>query len=93
MFDVGFWEFALIGVITLLVVGPERMPGIARKAGLYLGKAKRFVSKIQDDVAQEIESDKIKEHLELNDKDSNIIDIFDETKDTLNNIKKDLDKP
>ena len=93
MFDVGFWEFALIGVITLLVVGPERMPGIARKAGLYLGKAKRFVSKIQDDVAQEIESDKIKEHLELNDKDSNIIDIFDETKDSLNNIKKDLDKP
>ena len=93
MFDVGFWEFALIGVITLLVVGPERMPGIARKAGLYLGKIKGFVSKIQDDVSQEIESDKIKEHLELNDKDSNIIDIFDETKDTLNNLKKDLDKP
>jgi len=35
MFDIGFWEFALIGVITLIVVGPERMPAIARKAGQY----------------------------------------------------------
>jgi Sec-independent protein translocase protein TatA len=32
MFDIGFWEFALIGVITLIVVGPERMPAIAKTA-------------------------------------------------------------
>ena len=47
MFDIGFWEFALIGVITLIVVGPERMPAIARKAGQYVGKVKKFIAKVQ----------------------------------------------
>ena len=63
MFDVGFWEFALIGVIALIIVGPERMPGIARTAGKYAGKAKRFIAKIQDDVSEELEVDKLKEQL------------------------------
>ncbi|WXT99570.1 MAG: Sec-independent protein translocase protein TatB [Catillopecten margaritatus gill symbiont] len=92
MFDVGFWEFALIGIITLIVVGPERMPGIARTVGRYIGKGKRFVAKIQEDIGDELESDKLKEHLNFEDKDSNILEIIDETKDTLNDIKNDANK-
>lgn len=92
MFDVGFWELALIGVITLLVVGPERMPQIARKAGYYLGKAKRFIAKIQEDVGDEIEADKLKKHLNLEDQDSNIVEIFDDAKKSLDEIKHDIDK-
>lgn len=92
MFDVGFWELALIGVITLLVVGPERMPQIARKAGYYLGKVKRFIAKIQEDVGDEIEADKLKKHLNLEDKDSNIVEIFDDAKKSLDEIKRDVDK-
>ncbi len=91
MFDIGFWEFALIGVITLVVVGPERMPAIARKAGHYVGKVKKFVAKIQEDIGDEIEADKLKEHLNLEDKDSNIVEIFEETKKSLNEIKQDTD--
>ena len=92
MFDVGFWELALIGIITLLVVGPERMPQIAKKAGYYLGKIKRFIAKIQDDVGDEIEADKLKKHLNLEDKDSNIVEIFDDAKKSLDEIKRDVDK-
>ena len=92
MFDIGFWEFALIGVITLIVVGPERMPAIAKTAGHYIGKAKRFVAKIQEDIGDEIEADKLKEHLNLEDKDANIVEIFEETKESLNKIKRDVDK-
>ena len=92
MFDVGFWELALIGIITLLVVGPERMPQIAKKAGYYLGKVKRFIAKIQDDVGDEIEADKLKKHLNLEDKDSNIVEIFDDAKKSLDEIKRDVDK-
>jgi len=91
MFDIGFWEFALIGVITLIVVGPERMPAIARKAGQYAGKAKKFIAKIQEDIGDEFEAGKLKEHLNLEDKDSNIVEIFEETKQSLNEIKKDVD--
>ncbi len=91
MFDIGFWEFALIGVITLIVVGPERMPAIARKAGQYAGKAKKFIAKIQEDIGDEFEADKLKEHLSLEDKDSNIVEIFKETKQSLSEIKQDAD--
>ena len=87
MFDIGFWEFALIGVITLIVVGPERMPAIARKAGQYVGKVKKFIAKVQEDIGDELETDKLKEHLSLEDKDSNIIEILKETKEELNQIK------
>ncbi|ALE52769.1 preprotein translocase subunit TatA [Candidatus Thioglobus autotrophicus] len=92
MFDVGFWEFALIGVIALIIVGPERMPGIARTAGKYAGKAKRFIAKIQDDVGEELEVDKLKEQLNAMDKDANIVEIFDETKQAISDIKTDVDK-
>lgn len=89
MFDVGFWEFALIGIITLIVVGPERMPGIAKTAGRYIGKAKRFVTKIQTDINNEIEVDQLKAHLDLEDKDANIVEIIDETKAS---VKQSLDE-
>ena len=89
MFDVGFWEFALIAVIGLIVVGPERMPAIARKAGHYVGKVKKFVAKVQEDIGDELEADQLKEHLSLEDKDANIVEIFEETKNTLSEIKKD----
>jgi len=46
MFDFGFWEFGLIAVITLIVVGPEKMPALARKAGLYAGKLKAFKKRV-----------------------------------------------
>ncbi|MBC8494196.1 MAG: twin-arginine translocase subunit TatB [Candidatus Thioglobus sp.] len=92
MFDVGFWEFALIGIITLIIVGPERMPSIARTAGKYAGKAKHFIAKIQDDVSDEIDIDQFKKQMNDMDKESNIVEIFDETKDALNDIKHNTDQ-
>ncbi|MDB3869352.1 Sec-independent protein translocase protein TatB [Candidatus Thioglobus sp.] len=92
MFDIGFWEFALIGVIALVVVGPERMPSIAKAAGKYAGKAKRFIAKIQEDVSEELEVDKLKEQLSAMDKDANIVEILDETKKDIKDIKTDVNK-
>lgn len=92
MFDIGFWEFALISVIILIVVGPERMPKIAKKAGQFAGKIKRFIAKIQDDFAEELESDKLKAHLNIEDKNNDIVEILEETKSTLKDIKLDSEK-
>ncbi|MBT6921995.1 MAG: twin-arginine translocase subunit TatB, partial [Candidatus Ruthia sp.] len=55
----------------------------------YAGKAKKFIAKIQEDIGDEFEADKLKEHLNLEDKDSNIVEIFEETKQSLNEIKQD----
>ncbi|HAY41291.1 MAG TPA: twin-arginine translocase subunit TatB [Gammaproteobacteria bacterium] len=92
MFDFGLWEITLIGVITLIVVGPERLPGIARKVGLYVGKLKNFVDKIKQDVTDELEAEKLKEHLTINEEDSGIVDIIKDTKETLSEVKEDIDK-
>ena len=58
MFDVGFWELAIIAVIALLVIGPDRLPKAARTAGLWVGKARRMVTDVKADIDREIrESD------------------------------------
>ena len=54
MFDVGFWELAIIAVIALLVIGPERLPKAARTAGLWVGRARRMVTDVKADIAREI---------------------------------------
>ena len=54
MFDVGFWELAIIAVIALLVIGPERLPKAARTAGLWVGRARRMVTEVKADIDREI---------------------------------------
>ncbi len=65
MFDIGFWELSLIAVVALLVIGPERLPGVARTAGRWIGTAKRFVSTVQSDINAEVgKADELKRLLE-----------------------------
>jgi sec-independent protein translocase protein TatB len=65
MFDFGFWEIAIIGIITLIVVGPEKMPAIARKAGLYFGKLNRFFNKVKSGINEELRMDEIKDEISM----------------------------
>lgn len=65
MFDIGFMEMALIGVVALVVIGPERLPGVAKKAGQWVGSARRFMSSVQADINQEVgKTDELKRLLE-----------------------------
>jgi len=61
MFDVGFWELALIAVIALVVVGPEKLPAMARTAGLWIGKARSMVANVKQDIQQEIDRQDLEE--------------------------------
>ncbi len=60
MFDIGFWELGLISVVALLVVGPERLPSLARTIGLWLGKARGMLTSIKDEIDREVKIDEIK---------------------------------
>ncbi|MCK5726539.1 MAG: twin-arginine translocase subunit TatB [Thiotrichaceae bacterium] len=60
MFESGFLEILVIGVIALLVVGPERLPGIARKVGGFVGKARAFINTTKADIAKEIQAEEMK---------------------------------
>ena len=92
MFDFGYWEIVVIFVITLIVVGPEKMPALARKAGLYAGKIKKFVSKIQNDINNEIKSEELKEQLTIKDEESLLSQTVEEAKSSIDEIKKEAAK-
>ena len=60
MFDIGFTELVVIGVVALIVVGPERLPRVARTAGALLGRLQRYVADVKADINREIELDELR---------------------------------
>src|SRR5512137_1802515 len=60
MFDFSFGELAVIGTVALVVLGPERLPKVARTVGEWVGKAQRYVSQVKSDINREIELAELK---------------------------------
>ncbi|PTS82030.1 twin-arginine translocase subunit TatB [Pseudomonas sp. HMWF032] len=63
MFDIGFSELVLVGVVALVVLGPDRLPGAVRTAGLWIGRLKRSFLSIKQEVEREIGADEIRRQL------------------------------
>ncbi|MDR5900716.1 Sec-independent protein translocase protein TatB [Halomonas icarae] len=64
MFDIGFLELLLLGVVGLLVLGPERLPKAARTLGLWIGKIKRTVSGMQREISAQLEAEELRQKLD-----------------------------
>lgn len=79
MFDFGFSEMLVIGTIALVVLGPERLPTVARTAGEWIGKAQRFVAQVKSDINRETELAELKR-------------IQDEAKALANDVKSTVEK-
>ena len=60
MFDFSFGELAVIGTVALVVLGPERLPKVARTVGEWVGKAQRYVSQVKSDISREMELAELK---------------------------------
>ena len=60
MFDIGFSELVAIGVVALVVIGPERLPKVARTAGHLLGRMQRYVNDVKSDISREMQLDELK---------------------------------
>jgi sec-independent protein translocase protein TatB len=60
MFDIGFSELMLIGIVALLVLGPERLPKVARTTGHLLGRLQRYVSDVKSDINREMQLEELK---------------------------------
>jgi len=67
VFDISFTELMLIGVVALVIIGPERLPKLARTVGHLLGRAQRYVNDVKGDIQREVELEelrKMKEEME-----------------------------
>jgi len=89
MFDFGFWEIAIIGIITLIVVGPEKMPSLARKAGLYFGKFNKFLNKIKSDINEELKVDELKEQLSMDQEKISLSEVAEEVHSSIHSLEED----
>ena len=63
MFDMGVTEMMLIGIVALVVIGPERLPGVARTAGKYFTRLRNFMMNVRADVESELKADELREML------------------------------
>ncbi|MCX4189755.1 Sec-independent protein translocase protein TatB [Methylophaga sp. OBS3] len=63
MFDIGFWELLLIAVVALVVVGPDRLPRLARITGLWLGRASAQLQSIKNEISAELRAEELKQAL------------------------------
>jgi len=60
MIDIGLTKLAVIGVVALVVIGPERLPKVARMAGTLFGRAQRYINDVKSEVSREIELEELR---------------------------------
>ena len=61
MFDIGFTELMVIALVALIVIGPERLPRVARTLGALFGRAQRYVNDVKSDIQREVDLDELKD--------------------------------
>ncbi|MCZ6579308.1 MAG: Sec-independent protein translocase protein TatB [Gammaproteobacteria bacterium] len=84
MFDMGFTEMMLIGIVALVVIGPERLPGVARTAGKYFTRLRNFMMDVRADVESELKADELREMLKKQQEELRSL------KDVVSDVGKDL---
>jgi sec-independent protein translocase protein TatB len=60
MFDIGFSEMVIVAVVALVVLGPERLPRVARQAGQWMGKLQRYISDVKSDINRQMELEELR---------------------------------
>jgi sec-independent protein translocase protein TatB len=87
MFDVGLLELLLVAIVALLVVGPERLPKLARTAGMWLGRGRRFIGSVKDDIDRELKADELRSILEKQKQNNPLHEVVEDTKKDFEQIK------
>lgn len=92
MFDIGFLELLIVSVIALLVLGPERLPIAARKAGQWVSKARRMVSQFSREIDRQIEAEELRAELKKQGESLNIEEDVKNIQNTVRNALKDAEE-
>ncbi|MCB1722486.1 MAG: twin-arginine translocase subunit TatB [Chromatiaceae bacterium] len=91
MFDVGFLELLVVAVVALVVVGPERLPKLARTVGMWVGRGRRFISSVKEDIDREIKADELRQILAKQKQSNPLHEIVEDTKKNFADIKSETE--
>lgn len=91
MFDISFTELMLIGMVALVVIGPERLPKVAKTVGHLLGRAQRYVNDVKGDIQREVELDELRKMKD--DMESAARSMQTSMQQTESSLRKELESP
>jgi sec-independent protein translocase protein TatB len=81
----------MLGVVTLLVVGPEQLPKVARTAGLWFGRARRMIASVKADIERELRAEEMKEFLHKQSLSAPLEEIIEDSREAMQEIRTALD--
>jgi sec-independent protein translocase protein TatB len=100
MFEVGFSEIVMVGLVSLLVIGPERLPKVARIAGYWIGKTRRVIASAKAEISAELHAEEMRQALKEQADLKALQNLIDETRgvarsfqSSLENLPQDSLKP
>jgi sec-independent protein translocase protein TatB len=89
MFDVGFFELVLLGIVGLLVLGPERLPHAIRMTTAYVGKIRRAVTSVKDEFEREVNLHEMQQRIKQQVEESGL----EEARQSLRDLKQQVERP
>ncbi|MEF3074273.1 Sec-independent protein translocase protein TatB [Methylobacter sp. Wu1] len=93
MFDIGFSELCMVGLVTLLVVGPERLPKVARLAGFWIGKTRHMIASVKAEIRDELQAEEMRQVFKEQSELKEIQRMLDDASDAANAIKSSIEQP
>lgn len=90
MFDVGFSELVMVGLIALLVIGPERLPKAARIAGFWVGKARSTIASVKAEIKHELHAEEMRQILQQQSIAADLQEIAKDTQNAVDDISNNL---
>lgn len=87
MFEVGFSELVMVGLVALIVIGPQRLPTAARVAGLWLGKLHRTIANVKLEIKQQLHAEEMRQIMQQQSIVEDVQQLVAETQQVVNEIK------
>lgn len=87
MFEVGFSEILMVGLVALLVIGPEKLPKVARMAGFWVAKSKRIIADVKQEISEEFQAEELRQSLKNKSGINEFQKLIDETSNDFRAIK------
>ncbi len=90
MFEIGFSELCMVALVALLVIGPEKLPKVARMTGFWLAKTRRTIESVKHEIAEEFQAEELRQSLKNQSGISEFQKILHDTNNDLSNISESI---